>query len=215
MWGFYLEHNHDKILSFTDIIAPLFRQDLFRLKKLSKLITNPKIANPKLVNTGLLILMSTWLLNCVLLSETFSQKIMVGLFKSRAYPMVETIEDLVNNENILVFTGNGFEQNSLIWFNKTKPAIYIKLRDKFMKDTQYFKDMEFVLGNGLSQESWIKGVSDGELIYFQYEGFTQNMRHTYAGRYPNLYLSENKYCYNPQALVVGRKHIYSKKILAL
>ena len=93
----------------------------------------------------------------------------------------------------------------------THPNVYDQLISKLNEDKLYFEN------TNLKDEKELraKGVSEGKFIDFDFEGFTQNTRHKYAGQFPNLYLSDHKYDYKPLALIVGRKHRYSQEILAL
>ena len=134
---------------------------------------------------------------------------MNSFFRNKVYPIVETVEDVVNNKEILVFTTSNI--NDFKWFNKWYPGVGDRLIEELNMDKLYYEKEKLKEQNELRA----KGIGEGKYVDIDYEGFTQNTRHRFAGQFPNLYISEHKYYYLPMALLVGRRHRYSREILAL
>ena len=145
----------------------------------------------------------------LLISKSFSNLIMNSLFRTKVYPVVKTVEDVVNNNNIIVHTSKNIEDFK--WFDHFYPSIVDKLINKLNNDKKVFEETDLKHNDELR----VKGISEGIFVDFDSEGYTQNTRHRYAGHFPNLYLSDHKYDFKPLALIVGRKHRYSREILAL
>ena len=134
---------------------------------------------------------------------------MNSLFRYKVYPIVETVEDIIDNKEIRVYTT--LKRKNFEHFNETLPNIYDKLISKLNEDKIYFEKTNVEKDKMFT----IKGISKGKYVELGNEGFTQNTRHQYSGKFPNLYISDHKYDYKPLALIVGRKHRYSQEILAL
>jgi len=90
-----------------------------------------------------------------------------------------------------------------------KPIQCKLLYQRILKDNEYFRN-----SFNESEKKFIEGIVEGQFVALGLEGIIQNMRHTFQSRYPTLYISDNKYYYNPLAIPIGRRHEKYKQILA-
>ena len=103
---------------------------------------------------------------------------MNSLFRSKVFPIVETVEDVINNKQILVYTSKNIDEFK--WFNMTYPNVYDQLISKLNEDKLYFEN------TNLKDEKELraKGVSEGKFIDFDFEGFTQKHKTQIRGTVP-------------------------------
>ena len=189
----------DDLTLLLPIISPLISQDFSLVQWFDN--SNDKL-NRKVARFGMMILTTIWLLSCQIISQAFVSMILSGLFLTRTEPVVETVEDLVNTQNIQIF--HPFFNRLDQYFIKFKPEIYGKLNNKIRDDFDILKKYQQDIFQGDVQGPLIEKISTGAYVLLFDEEFNIELLINYKTKYPNLYLSSYKYKFVPESIILGR-----------
>ena len=129
------------------------------------------------------------------------------MYTMNEYPFIETLDELAHNSMINIYPFGNFNDK----LKAIKPQIFKQLEPR-IKDG--IKTVSEIHQDRKRFEEIPRSVDQGEAVILGIEEHCKKFIDFYKHKYPNLYISSKKYYYEPLSLIITRKHVMSRQLLA-
>ncbi len=184
----------DSMLILLNLLNPLIMRGMNKIESLDKLELNAKTSIKGKIFIFLLIV---WLISSTILSYSFSGLVLNSYFQFKSRAIIETVDDVINNEQIQI---SGIDFLDLLqWI---KPEEHKILAERYYrKDGKRFESM-----NGTT----FRLINDGKLIIFT----SSSMIQLYQRLFPQMILYESREKFYPRSepILISKSHRYTDKL---
>ncbi len=184
----------DSMLILLNLLNPLIMRGMNKIESLDKLELNAKTS---IKGKMFIFLLIVWLISSTILSYSFSGLVLNSYFQFKSRAIIETVDDVINNEQIQI---SGIDFLDLLqWI---KPEEHKILAERYYrKDGKRFESM-----NGTT----FRLINDGKLIIFT----SSLMIQLYQRLFPQMILYESREKFYPrsESILISKSHRYTDKL---